>query len=68
MIKKEIIPHVSFVSFCPYVENLFCATGAALFQYYEIENQIINKKFVHFRAEFYIFTCHCWLDINSILV
>ncbi|CAF5219667.1 unnamed protein product [Rotaria magnacalcarata] len=34
---------------------------------YEIDNQNINQQVVHFRAEFYIFTCHCWLDINSIL-
>ncbi|CAM4866513.1 unnamed protein product [Rotaria socialis] len=67
MIKKEIIPHVSFVSFCPYSSNLFCATGPALFKMYEIDNQNVNQQIVHFRAEFYIFTCHCWLDINSIL-
>ncbi|CAF3625422.1 unnamed protein product [Rotaria sordida] len=67
MIKKEIIPHVAFISFCPYSLNLFCATGSALFKIYEIDNQNVNQQTIHFRAEFYIFTCHCWLDVNSIL-
>ncbi|CAF0802188.1 unnamed protein product [Rotaria sp. Silwood1] len=67
MIKKEIIPHVAFISFCPYSSNLFCATGSALFKLYEIDNQNVNQQIIHFRAEFYIFTCHCWLDVNSIL-
>ncbi|CAF2719161.1 unnamed protein product [Rotaria sp. Silwood2] len=65
MIKKEITPHVAFVSFCPYSLNLFCATGSALFKLYEIDNQNVNQQTVHFRAEFYIFTCHCWLDVNN---
>jgi hypothetical protein len=68
MTKKEILPHVSFISFCPYSTTLFCATGSALFKLYQIDNQNVNQQIVHFRAEFYVFTCHCWLDMNSILV
>jgi hypothetical protein len=68
MTKKEIIPHVAFISFCPYATNLFCATGLALFKLYEIDHQTVNQQMIHFRAEFYVFTCHCWLDANSILV
>jgi len=68
MTKKETVPHVEFISFCPYSSNLFCATGSALFKLYEIENQNVKQQIIHFRAEFYGFTCHCWLDINSILV
>lgn len=68
MIKKEITPHVAFISFCPYSSNLFCATGPALFKLYEIDNQNVNQQIIHFRPEFYKFTCHCWLDVNSILV
>jgi len=68
MTKNEILPHVEFLSFCPYSSNLFCATGSALFKIYEIENQNVNQQTIHFRAEFYGFTCHCWLNINSILV
>ncbi|CAF1482554.1 unnamed protein product [Adineta steineri] len=67
MTKKEIIPHVAYISFCPYSSTIFCATGSALFKIYEIDNQNVNQKMIHFRAEFYIFTCHCWLDVNSIL-
>jgi hypothetical protein len=66
--KKEIQPHVEFLSFCPYSSNRFCVTGLALFKLYEIENENINQQIIHFRPEFYGFTCHCWLDINSILV
>ena len=68
MTKTEIQPHVAFLSFCPLNSNLFCATGSALFKLYEIENQNVHPQSIHFRAEFYGFTCHCWLDSNSILV
>ncbi len=68
MTKKEILPHVELISFCPYSSNLFCATGSALFKLYEMDQQNIHQQIVHFRAEFYGFTCHCWLDMNSILV
>lgn len=68
MTKKEIFPHVEFVSFCPYLLNVFCVTGLALFKIYEINNENVNQQIIHFRAEFYGFTCHCWLDKNSILV
>jgi hypothetical protein len=68
MTKKEVIPHVEFISFCPFSTTLFCATGSALFKIYEIENHNVNQQIIHFRAEFYIFTCHCWIDTNSILV
>jgi hypothetical protein len=68
MTKKEILPHVEFLSFCPYLSNLFCVTGLALFKLYKIENENVNQQIIHFRAEFYGFTCHCWLDIHSILV
>ncbi|CAF4224068.1 unnamed protein product, partial [Adineta steineri] len=67
MTKKEIIPHVAYISFCPYSSTIFCATGSALFKIYEIDNQNVNQQMIHFRAEFYIFTCHCWLAVNSIL-
>ena len=66
--KKEITPHVAFASFCPYSSNLFCVTGLALFKLYELDNQNIHPQITHFRAEYYVFTCHCWLDTNSILV
>ncbi len=68
MTKNEILPQVEFISFCPYSSNLFCVTGSALFKIYEIENQNVNQQTIHFRPEFYQFTCHCWLSINSILV
>ncbi|UJR25802.1 hypothetical protein I4U23_007152 [Adineta vaga] len=68
MTKKEITPQVAHVSFCPHSSKVFCATGLALFKLYEIDQQIIHQQIIHFRAEFYAFTCHCWLDVNSILV
>lgn len=68
MNKKEIIPHVAFISFCPFSSKVFCATGLALFKLYELDQQIIHQQIIHFRAEFYAFTCHCWLAMNSILV
>ena len=67
MTRSEIVPHVVFVSFCPYASNRFCATGSALFQLYDIENQNVQQQIVHFRAEFYGFTCHCWRAANSVL-
>lgn len=68
MTGNEIVPRVVFVSFCPFVSNRFCATGTALFQIYDIEDQNVQQQNIHFRAEFYGFTCHCWLAANSILV
>ncbi|CAF0856299.1 unnamed protein product [Adineta ricciae] len=68
MNKKEIIPHVAFISFCSFSSKVFCATGLALFKLYELDQEIIHQRIIHFRAEFYAFTCHCWLAINSILV
>ena len=68
MTKKEVIPHVTLISFCPHVTNVLCATGPAVFQLYEIDHQNMSLQTLHFRAEFYVFTCHCWLDANSILV
>ena len=68
MTKKEVIPHVNSISFSPNSSSRFCATGSALFQLYEIRHQIVEQQTVHFRPEFYAFTCHCWLDANSILV
>ena len=68
MNKKEITPHVAFISFCPFSSNVLCATGLALFKLYELDQEIIHQRIIHFRAEFYAFTCHCWLAMNSILV
>ena len=68
MTKKEVIPHVTLISFCPHAANVLCATGPAFFQIYEIDHQNMSPRILHFRAEFYAFTCHCWLDANSILV
>lgn len=66
--KKEVTPRVEFLSFSPFSTNLFCLTGCALFKLYEIEDQIIHEQTIHFRPEFYGFTCHCWFDKNNILV
>lgn len=68
MTQKEIFPHVEFLSFCPNVLNLFCVSGLALFKIYEIDNENVKQQIIHFRAEFYGFTCHCWLSPTSILV
>ena len=68
MTKKEVIPHVTLISFCPQAKNVLCATGPAVFQIYEIDHHNMHPRTLHFRAEFYVFTCHCWSDANSILV
>lgn len=68
MTQKEILPNVEHVSFSPYSSKIFCVTGLALFKIYEIENENIQQQMIHFRAEFYGFKCHCWLNANSILV
>ena len=68
MTKQEVTPHVAFISFCPSEMARFCVTGAAIFKIFEIEDQNMHQQLIHFRAEFYSFTCHCWLDPNSILV
>lgn len=68
MTKQEVIPRVEFISFCPHSSTLFCVTGAAIFKIFQIDQQSLHQQIVHFRAEFYAFTCHCWLDANSIVV
>ena len=68
MTKEEVTPNVSCLSFSPYSSNLFCVTGLATFKIFLIEQNIARQQLVHFRSEFYHFTCHCWLENNSILV
>ena len=68
MTKQEVIPRVEFISFCPHSSTLFCVTGTAIFKIFQLEQQSLHQQIVHFRAEFYAFTCHCWLDANSIVV
>ena len=68
MTKEEVTPHVVFVSFCPWVADRFCVTGVAIFKLFQIEEQNLHQRLIHFRPEFYSFTCHCWIDTESILV
>lgn len=68
MTKEEVTPHVAFVSFCPSASDRFCVTGVAIFKLFQIEGENLHPQLIHFRAEFYSFTCHCWIDPNSILV
>lgn len=68
MTKEEVTPHVVFISFCPSASDRVCVTGTAIFKLFVIEEQNLHQLLIHFRAEFYSFTCHCWIDSNSILV